>query len=231
MAGAAGGDWVAAEATLEVVTAPVVDALFFWALQVSFVDRGRDGGGAHLGLQWYPPHPGSTAVNWGGYRPGGGELDGSTSALPSATANVNTRDLAWLPGRPYRLRVAPGDRPAPPGTTAWRGEVTDTVTGTVVVVRDLFAAGDRLASPMVWSEIFARCDDPEVEVRWSGLRLWSAAGAPHEVERVRVNYQTLADGGCSTTDVQVDATGVVQRSGTAAAHPHRCRADGTGPPG
>src|SRR5436190_306010 len=62
--------------TLEVVEPPVVDELYFWALQVSFVDGDRHVGGAHLGLQWYSPHPGSTAVNWGGYRDAGGELDG-----------------------------------------------------------------------------------------------------------------------------------------------------------
>ena len=81
---------------LEVTTAPQVEALYFWALQVSFTDRGRSGGGAHLGLQWYPAHPGSTAVNWGGYVPDGHELEGTTSALPSATGNVNTRDFPWI---------------------------------------------------------------------------------------------------------------------------------------
>jgi len=208
------GDWVAVEATLEVLAAPVVAALFFWALQVSFVDHGRHGGAGHLGLQWYPPHPGSTAVNWGGYGPDGRELSGSPSAVASATGNVNTRDLAWLPGRPNRLRVAHGDRAAPAGTTSWRGEVTDLVTGSVVIVRDLFAVGDRLSDPVVWSEVFARCDDPGVEVRWSNLRLWSADGEVHEVARVRVNYQTVADGGCVTTDVRVVDGGIVQATGT-----------------
>src|SRR4051794_31305408 len=62
--------------TLEVVEPPVVDELYFWAFQVSFVDGRRHVGAAHLGLQWYSLHPGSTAVNWGGYRDGGSELDG-----------------------------------------------------------------------------------------------------------------------------------------------------------
>jgi hypothetical protein len=83
-----------------------------------------------------------------------------------------------------------------------------------VVVRDLFAAGDRLSDPMVWSEVFARCDDPGVEVRWSALRLWSADGQAHDARRVRVNYQTVADGGCVTTDVRSDGTGIVQATGT-----------------
>src|SRR5690349_12962684 len=59
---------------LEIVEPPAVPHLYFWALQASFVDRGRRIGGAHLGLQWYDRHPGGTAVNWGGYRDGGGEL-------------------------------------------------------------------------------------------------------------------------------------------------------------
>lgn len=208
------GDWVAVEATVEVVSAPPVPALYFWALQASFVDRGRHGGAAHLGLQWHPAHPGSTAVNWGGYGPGGAELAGSASALPSATGNVNTRDLTWVPGRAYRLRISRGDAPAPSGTVAWRGEVLDTVTDERVVVRELFAGGDRLASPMVWSEVFARCDDPGLDVRWSGLRLEAASGSVVDAARVRVNYQTVADGGCVSSDVQADDHGVVQRTGT-----------------
>ncbi len=208
------GEWVAAEATLEVVVPPVVDALCFWALQVSFVDRGRDGGGAHLGLQWYPP---ASGVDGGqlGRLPTRGWRARRFGLEPAQRHGQREHPRSGLaPRRPYRLRVAPGDHPAPAGATAWRGEVTDTVTGVAVVVRDLFAAGDRLASPMVWSELFTRCDDPGVEVRWSALRLWSATGEVHDVQQVRVNYQALGDGGCSTTDVQVDADGVVQRSGT-----------------
>ena len=72
-----GRAWVAAEAVLEVLVAPGVPALSFWALQVSFHERGRAGGAGHLGLQWHDGHPGSTAVNWGGYGPTGTELDGS----------------------------------------------------------------------------------------------------------------------------------------------------------
>ena len=48
-----------AEAVLEVLVAPSVAELSFWALQVGFVADGRDAGAAHLGLQWYPAHPGS----------------------------------------------------------------------------------------------------------------------------------------------------------------------------
>src|SRR5690606_37585241 len=115
------GRWVGAEATLEVIDRPSTRDLHFWALQVPCADRGRRFGGAHLGLQWYDAHPGSTAVNWGGYHEGGGELDGSRSPLPSATGNVNTRDYAWMPGVPYTLRVTRSPDAAPDGGAAWRG--------------------------------------------------------------------------------------------------------------
>jgi hypothetical protein len=207
---------VAAEAVLEVLEAPAVPALSFWALQASFDDRGRHGGAGHLGLQWHPDHPGSTAVNWGGYGPDGRELTGSGSELPSALGNVNTRDLHWTPGTPYRLRIERADTPTPSqptGFVAWRGTVTDMTTGTTTVVRDLWAAGTALDAPVMWSEVFARCDDPPARVRWSGLRMVDDGGAATEVERVSVNYQSLGDGGCVTTDSSVDEVGVVQATG------------------
>ncbi|HKX72170.1 MAG TPA: hypothetical protein VJM75_13115 [Acidimicrobiales bacterium] len=44
--------------------------LYFWALQASFIDSAeRHCGGGHVGLQWRRHHPGSRAVNWGGYGP------------------------------------------------------------------------------------------------------------------------------------------------------------------
>lgn len=205
------GAWTGAEAVLEVVRAPVVRALYFWALQVSFVDRGRAGGGAHLGLQWHPAHPGSTAVNWGGYDDNGRELTGSASELPSETANPNTRDYAWRPGRAYRLRVDRGAQ-APGGLTAWTGSVVDLASGERTVVRDLFARGTHVGSPMVWSEVFADCDAPGVEVRWRDLRLVDAQGT-HAVEAVVVNYQRVQDGGCVTTDSEVRGDDLVQRTG------------------
>jgi hypothetical protein len=207
--------WVAVEAVLEVQRVPQVRALSFWALQASFTDRGRHGGAGHLGLQWHPDHPGSTAVNWGGYGADGRELVGSAATLPSATGNVNTRDLAWTEGVAYRLRIsASGAAPTGDGRTAWRGEVTDLTRGATVVVRDLWAAGTSLDAPVVWSEVFARCDDPTSIVRWSGLRMIAADGASSDARRVRVNYQSLADGGCTTTDSSPDAVGVVQTTGT-----------------
>jgi hypothetical protein len=209
----AGRTWVAAEAVLEILVAPSVPALSFWALQASFQNRGRAAGAGHLGLQWHSGHPGATAVNWGGYGAGGGELEGSTSALPSAMANVNTRDFHWDARVAYRLRISlAGD--APNGQRAWRGEVTNLDTGQTTVVRDLWADGSALGDAVVWSEVFARCDDPSASVRWSGLSMEDDQGGRSAASRVQVNYQSLGDGGCATTDSSVDGRGVVQATGT-----------------
>lgn len=189
-------DATAVEATLRIVTPPAVDRLYFWALQASFTGPGgRHEGAGHLGLQWYRPHPGATAVNWGGYSASGTELTGTDSVLPSATGNPNTRDFAWSPGPAYRLRISY----AAPG--AWRGEVTDLVTGEVTHVRDLLCGGDRLAAPCVWSEVFADCDDPPTVVRWSDL-----TPGPRTV---RVTYQSHADGGCDNTTTRPDGPAAV----------------------
>lgn len=204
--------WVAAEAVLEVRSPPEVLSLYFWALQASFADRGRHGGAGHLGLQWYPAHPGSTAVNWGGYGADGRELLGSASPLPSVTGNPNTRDFDWRVATPYRLRIERAE--ADDGRRAWRGSVTDVVTGDETVVRDLWAPGAGLTSMVVWSEVFAACDAPGTEVHWSDLRLKSESGADHAVSHVVVNYQAVADGGCVSTDARVDGHGVSQLTGT-----------------
>jgi len=197
------GDVVAASATLVVEAAPAVSDLYFWALQASFVDGGgRRRGGAHLGLQWYRPHPGSRAVNWGGYGPDGRILDGSASPLASAPGNPNTRDFWWEPGRPYTLSI---DRAAEGG---WAG----TVGG--VRVRTLAAGGDRLGSLMVWSEVFARCDAPPVAVRWSGFRATTPQGRVIAPVAVHVNYQRRADGGCDNSTALPDGDAVRQITGT-----------------
>jgi hypothetical protein len=188
---------------------PAVPRLYFWALQVGFVDGRRGCGAAHLGLQAHPGHPGGTAVNWGGYRPGGGKLDGSASGLPSALGNPNTRDFPWRSGRPYALRVAP----AP--TTGWRGSVTDLRTGEVAVVRDLFAPGSTgLTAPVVWSEVFARCEHPSTTVRWTDLHAVTADGARVGPAVVRVGYQRAQDGGCTNTSALTDGTGILQVTAT-----------------
>jgi hypothetical protein len=210
------GQWVQAEAVIEVRVAPSVAALYFWALQVSFTDAGRHTGGAHLGLQWHPAHPGSTAVNWGGYAAEGGELAGSASSLPSATGNPNTRDLPWVAHQRYQLTVRRADDSDAPATmTAWRGSITDLASGAVVDVRDLYTRGRYLDSPMVWSEVFADCDGPSAEVGWGDLRLVDEGGEAVAVSHVRVNYQTVADGGCANTDSSVDGGQFVQTTAVA----------------
>jgi hypothetical protein len=215
--------WVAADAVLEVRSPPEVLSLYFWALQASFTDRGRHGGAGHLGLQWYPAHPGSTAVNWGGYGPDGRELDGSPSGLPSATGNPNTRDFPWSPATPYRLRIERTGADGPGGRRSWRGTVTDLATGQLTVVRDLWAPGTGLTGLVVWSEVFAPCDAPGTEVHWSDLCLTSASGGTVPVSHVTVNYQELVDGGCVTTDTRVDGAGVAQVTGTTRTTPKATR--------
>lgn len=192
-------------AVLEVVDPPAVDRLYFWALQVSFMGNGGEVGGAHIGLQWNRSHPGSRAVNWGGYGAGGRILSGSTSLLPSRPRDPNTRDYPWEPHRPYRFRVH-----AAPGTPgAWRGEVTDVLTGEATVVRDLEAGGGHLARPLVWSEVFARCDHPSVAVRWSRLEAVGPGGALRTPRGVAVSYEPSAAGGCDNTTVEADGDGAL----------------------
>jgi hypothetical protein len=175
-------------ATIEVEEPPAVSRLYFWALQVGF----SGGGAAHVGLQWLPVGNGIPAVNWGGYAAGGGELDGSVSPLPSLDGNPNTRLFDWVAHRPYQLTV----RRSP--ERGWRASIDDTV------IRDLWAPGDGLVSPIVWSEVFAACDDPSVVVRWSRMRAVTASGATVAPDGVLVTYQSYVDGGCDNTTVEVD---------------------------
>ena len=205
-----------ASVDVEVVVRPEVPHLYFWALQVSFQASRRPVGGAHLGLQWNPRHPGNTAVNWGGYAADGSVLGGSPSALPSAPGDPNTRDYPWEQGTVYRLVISPGSRPG-----GWRGSVMDLSTGRESTVRELDVGGNRLTDPVVWAEVFARCDDPSTEVRWSRprLRLGTEVAIPHGV---RVTYQSERDGGCSNTDVR-SAEGVVQVTNTARTSRDRTR--------
>ena len=215
-----------ASVTLEILEPPVVARLYFWALQADMGSGGRRVGGAHLGLQWHPGHPGSTAVNWGGYRASGQELHGSDSALRSATGNPNTRDCSWSAGRPYRLsieRVAADDGPrVPAGLTAWRGSVQDLHTGERRVVRDLYMDGDSIIGVTMWSEVFARCDDPTVSIRWS-RPVVHLPDRDVEIDGVVVNYQAVTDGGCTNTDSTVDEVGVVQRTAVGRSTPQGTR--------
>ena len=203
---------VEVSAVLEIQVRPAVQALYFWALQVDLADTLGVWGGAHTGLQWNPRYPGNTAVNWGGYDSparGGAVLAGTRSTLPGFSDDPNTMVYEWQPDRPYRLRVSAS--PEIPG--GWRSEVTDLVSGESRVIRDLLPPTDRpgvggyLTRPVVWSEVFAACDDPSVTVRWSELRAVDATGGEVRPEVVRVNYQAAEAGGCSNTTVSADRTG------------------------
>jgi hypothetical protein len=204
------GNFAAAEVTVEVLDRPTADRLYFWAFQASFTDGHRTVGGAHLGLQWHPDYPYSAAVNWGGYRSGGGELAGSMSALPGSLGNPHTRDYHWSIGVPYRLRI---DR-SPDTVSAWRGSFHDPVRNQRVVIRELRAGGTHLCSLMTWSEIFARCEDPPVTVRWSDPVAFDDAGRAVRPHEMSVNYQSHHDGGCANTTAFVDDHGICQRSAT-----------------
>lgn len=197
------------EATIEIIEAPAVDKLYFWALQANFEQGGLRRGGAHFGLQYHPSYPGGGAVNWGGYHDGGGgELEGSLSALPSALDNINTRTYPWSANRLYRYRIFRSpDR-------GWRGTITDLSTGEETVVRDLWIDADNMIGPMVWTEAFADCGDKPAAVRWTEMAVVTTEGNRHQVSSVRINYQSHADGGCTNTTIAADGMGFVQRTGT-----------------
>lgn len=195
-------------ATFEVLEQPVVSELYFWALQVSFMQGPSRRGGAHFGLQYHPQYPNGGAVNWGGYQDAGGEIEGSVSDLPSALNNINTRTYPWQPNRKYRHRIYRSpDR-------GWRGSVTDLETGAETVVRDLWIEADAMLSPMVWSEVFADCDHPSSSIRWSDLDATQVDGSTFRTTSVRLNYQTFGDGGCANSNTFTDGGGFVQRTAT-----------------
>jgi len=191
------GHLVEAAVTLEVTHAPVVEHLYFWALQVGFPGAG----GAHLGLQWNRAFPGYGAANWGGYAVDGSLLPGTESPLRSTPGDPNTRDYPWQPERACRLRV----HSVYDGV--WRGEVADVAAGEATTVRDLIAASPYLAEPTVWSEVFARCDDPSVTVRWSDFEVVTERGERITPTALVVNYQAHADGGCAKTTSALDDQG------------------------
>lgn len=197
----------------EVLVAPAVDSLYFWALQAGFHDGHDDRGAAHTGLQWNGPDMSRRAVNWGGYRAaidGGGEFAGSTSPRRRIDQNGNTVEYPWQPQRQYRFRIAKN-----PSGGRWQSTVTDVVTGESTLIRELYAPGDYLVSPVVWSEVFAGCDAPSATVRWSGLEAVTAAGATVRPTHLSVTYQDARNDGCDNTDVGVDDLGVTQTTNTA----------------
>ena len=198
---------VSCSVVLEVLQEPTVDALYFWALQASFLDDvGIRHGAAHTGLQWNARHPGTRAVNWGGYARAadvGSVLDGTDSPLPGIPGDRNTRTFHWRAGVPYRFTIHPGPR-------GWAATVTDLVTGSGVTIRELFAGGDRLGDFVMWSELFCRGRDPTTAVRWSQPEVLTRSGrraAPHSL-------QVTFPGGAEweRLDVAVDDVGVVQRT-------------------
>jgi hypothetical protein len=86
----------------------------------------------------------------------------------------------------------------------WAGSVTDLSTDEETIVRRLHGGGDALAAPVVWSEVFARCDAPSVAVRWSDL-------SP-DPEPMRTTYQSHQDGGCANTRSTREGNAWVQRT-------------------
>ncbi|MCL6091528.1 MAG: hypothetical protein M1435_01040 [Actinobacteria bacterium] len=205
------GPFSQVSAVVEVTAAPSVARLYFWALQVSFVDRGRNLGAGHTGLQWHPAAP-QGAVNWGGYATAGGELQGTQADLAHVDG-PNTCHYRWSAGRPYLFRVSAA------GLGAWRSEVTDLSTGTTTTIRDLLVPATGLASPVVWSEVFARCDDPPTEVRWSSLKAVDFTGRAHRATAVRPTYQSYADGGCTNTESRAGPGYFAQLTGLSAPRP------------
>ena len=197
---------VEASVVVEVIEPPVVDSLYFWALQATFAPGST---GAHLGLQWNPRHPSSTAVNWGGYDGRGGLLEGTESTIPSTIDDPNTRSWSWLARRRYRLRIGRGR-----SSEWWTGEVTDLATDETVEVRQLRGGGEFLTGLMVWSEVFASCDAPSVAVRWSDSVVVDPSGSVISPPEVRVSYQDYVRGGCTNTNTAADDSGIVQRTNT-----------------
>jgi hypothetical protein len=184
--------------TLLVPRTPVVPKLYFWALQVS----SATGAGAHLGLQWgADPGRRMQHVNWGGYGSDGRELSGSPSVLPSSFGNPNTRDYDWKAGSPYRLRISQDGE-------GWAGWVGD------VLVRHLDVRDRLLESPMVWSEVFADCDDPTVTVHWSDPTVVTASGREIPIHAAIARYQSRHEGGCDNTSSGVEGDTFVQTTST-----------------
>ncbi len=206
---------VGCSVVLEVLQRPVVDRLYFWALQASFLDAsGQSHGAAHTGLQWNPRHPGCTAVNWGGYGRASDVhsiLDGTDSPLPGFVDDRNTRHFGWREAVPYRFGIGRGRE-------GWAATVTDLSTGSGVVIRELFAGGDRLAGFVMWSELFCRRDDPTTTVRWSAPELVTSSGRIGTPEALQVTYP--AGDAWRRLDVTLDGAGARQVTNVPRSTPH-----------
>ena len=204
-------------ATFELLDEPAHDRLYFWALQAGFADAGGAHGGAHFGFQWHPEYPGMRAVCWGGYANVGGELDGGPTTFPSIDGNTNVCMYRWTTGQRWTWRIR---RVGDGGV--WRAEFDDPNTGQTVPIRDLWCRGDRLVDPMVWSEVFARCDAQGVRVRWTDFAARTDTNTISPVA-VSVNYQSYADGGCTNTNVFAEDLGIVQATNTERVTPQGAR--------
>lgn len=208
----------AVSARLSIEHPPQNNDLYFWALQGSFTTGETVHGAGHLGLQSISGHPSNSAINWGGYHQGGGELAGSESSLPSGRQNTNTRDYPWAAGESYTLTI---ERV---GDARWRGSVTHLESGEATIVRDLHCAGTELRHIVMWSEVFADCSANPTEAVWSDLQMQVG---PDQIRwtpsAVTISYQRVADGGCSNTSVTVDPArpgAVRQRTNTARSTAH-----------
>lgn len=191
---------------LEVLREPAAPKTYFWALQATFADARRSYGAAHLGLQWYSRFPDCRAANWGGYAapPDQAVFDGTPPALPGFADDPNTRAYPWRAGVVYELRIRRGAQ-------GWAGEVTDTSTGHRVVLRELLAGGDRLRDVVVWAEVFAPCESPTTEVRWTNPTVVTARGEQRRATGLRLSLP--GDGNCPNSDVVADALGIRQITG------------------
>jgi hypothetical protein len=72
---------------------------------------------------------------------------------------------------------------------------------------------------MVWSEVFADCDDPAVAVRWSGLEVVTRSGRRLQIGSVVAQYQNRRDGGCDNTSSGTDGHAFVQETNTVRGSP------------
>jgi len=195
---------VEASVELEIETAPTADRLYFWAMQATFQDERTSYGGAHIGLQWNPNHPGHGAVNWGGYDATGNVqnvLRGSPSSLPSTPNDPNTRDYPWRAGITYRLRISRVGE-------GWLGQITNSATDHTDEIRALYAGGDRLGGLVVWAEVFANCDDSSSRARWSNLEARTATGEVVRPTSVRLTFPD--QGACPNNDTVFTPTGLLQ---------------------
>lgn len=193
--------------TLTVTDTPTQTALYYWAMSTDFYEAGVRQGSGHTGLQYINGYPNLHAVNWGGYDAiGDVEWSGSTSALPSAQNNPNTRDFDWAPGVSYRFRIYS------PSAGLWRSEVTNLATNATTVIRDLFISASSMRGPQVWSEVFADCGAEQTSVQWSDLT-YTVGSVTATPTGVSTNYQTFDDGGCTNTNsFAVSTTTVEQRT-------------------